>query len=156
MSDLEINPDHFNTQHALSSDILGHLGINAQPEEWVQIDQQKDIQTSYSANNQQILLTMPSHWLPEQQLGKDYWYKRTPAQSGIGFLNNYDVYVYKPHNQSRSLNIFTEQRFFSPWGSLKNTGNYSSLKNTVTNQKRITISDLIPIGSLIAKIILPH
>lgn len=135
LSDLEINPDHFNTQHALSSDILGHLGINAQPEEWVQIDQQKDIQTSYSANNQQILLTMPSHWLPEQQLGKDYWYKRTPAQSGIGFLNNYDVYVYKPHNQSRSLNIFTEQRFFSPWGSLKNTGNYSSLKNTVTNQK---------------------
>lgn len=135
LSDLEINPDHFNTQHALSSDILGHLGINAQPEEWVQIDQQKDIQTSYSANNQQILLTMPSHWLPEQQLGKDYWYKRTPAQSGIGLLNNYDVYVYKPHNQSRSLNVFTEQRFFSPWGSLKNTGNYRSLKNTATNRK---------------------
>lgn len=135
LAELEIDPNHFKTVDILSGDALKHLGINAQPEDWVQIDQQKNLKTSYSANNQQLLLTMPADWLPEQQLGKDYWYKSVPAHSGIGLLNNYDLYVYKPHNQSHSLNLFTEQRFFSPWGSLKNTGNFHSLKNTVTNKE---------------------
>ncbi len=135
LNELEIDPNHFKIINALDAKSLSHLAINAQPEEWVQLDQQQDIQTAYNASRQQILLTLPSKWLPEQQLGKDYWYKRTPAQSGVGLLNNYDVYVYKPHNQSSALNIFTEQRFFSPWGSLKNTGNYRSLTHTATNQK---------------------
>ncbi|WP_171532346.1 fimbria/pilus outer membrane usher protein [Acinetobacter defluvii] len=134
LNDLDINPEHFHTQQALKSEDLLHLGINSQPDEWVQLDQQSEIKTAYNASHQQILLEMPSNWLPEQQLGKDYWYKRTTAQSGMGLLNNYDIYVQKPHHQSTSYNILTEQRFFSPYGSLKNTGNFRSLKNSI-NQK---------------------
>lgn len=54
--------------------------------------------------------------MPTQVLGKDSWYKPEVAQSGIGLLNNYDFYTYRPYQGGSTSSLFTEQRFLSVRG----------------------------------------
>lgn len=112
------------TEYLTRQDIL-MLGFSHEQSDWVNLSQTSGISFDYLSARQAIQLQLPPEWMPTQMLGRDSWYKPEIAQSGVGFLNNYDFYMSRPYVGNTTSNLFTEQRFFSPYGVFRNTGIYS-------------------------------
>lgn len=105
------------------------LGFSGKASEWVALNQIPELKYDYNSAKQYFSLDVPASWMPVQIRGLDSWYKAQTAESGIGLLNNYDFYHYRPENGGDSTSLFTEQRFFSPYGVLKNSGIYQKKTN---------------------------
>ncbi|WP_333667704.1 fimbria/pilus outer membrane usher protein [Acinetobacter guillouiae] len=101
------------------------LGFSGKALDWVSLNQIPELKYEYNSAQQYFSLDLPASWMPVQIRGLDSWYQPETAQSGIGLLNNYDFYTYRPENGGYSSTLFTEQRFFSPYGVLRNSGVYS-------------------------------
>ncbi|MDC5350674.1 Csu fimbrial usher CsuD [Acinetobacter baumannii] len=121
-----------NTDTSLSNQDVLTLGFSGDASDWISLDKLKDVSYEYQSSNQYFKLNFPPAWMPTQVLGKDSWYKPEVAQSGIGLLNNYDFYTYRPYQGGSTSSLFTEQRFFSPLGVIKNSGVY--VKNQYKNE----------------------
>ena len=129
LQDLKIEYQHFTSESELTDQEIQSLGLNPITSDWVKLHTHgSDYTVAYSSQHQQLMLNLPSQWLPKQMLGKDYWYERTRAKSGFGLLNNYDAYYVVPHEGAKTLNLYTEQRIFSPYGSFANSGIYRNIK----------------------------
>ncbi|WP_317177315.1 fimbria/pilus outer membrane usher protein [Pectobacterium sp. HCp5_1] len=104
----------------------GLVNVNALPE----------VTTDYDQAIQQLKITVPTLWLPEQSVeggGQDL--TRFPARSSPGLLFNYNLYYTSPRANSDSLSSWMEQRFFSPYGTLSNTGIYYFTSGSNTAQQ---------------------
>jgi outer membrane usher protein len=101
------------------------LGFSGQALDWISLNQIPELKYAYNSAQQYFSLDLPASWMPVQIRGLDSWYQPETAQSGIGLLNNYDFYTYRPESGGYSSTLFTEQRFFSPYGVLRNSGVYS-------------------------------
>ncbi|WP_181377702.1 fimbria/pilus outer membrane usher protein [Limnobaculum xujianqingii] len=134
----DITPVSYRSGHYyITSEAFNRLGlplkITDSPE--VEIDTLKDVQASYESNTQQLLITVPSNWLPEQQI-KDYKTQSfEQAESTLGLLFNYDIYA--SHNsgdtESNAVSAYTEQRLLGAIGVLSNNGIYNQNLNSDTN-----------------------
>ena len=100
-----------NTDTSLSNQDVLTLGFSGDASDWISLDKLKDVSYEYQSSNQYFKLNFPPAWMPTQVLGKDSWYKPEVAQSGIGLLNNYDFYTYRPYQGGSTSSLFTEQRF---------------------------------------------
>ncbi|MEQ9888210.1 fimbria/pilus outer membrane usher protein [Pectobacterium zantedeschiae] len=84
-----------------------------------------EVTADYDQAIQQLKLTVPTLWLPEQSVeGGGQNMERYSARSSPGLLFNYNLYYTSPRDNSDSLSSWMEQRFFSPYGTLSNTGIY--------------------------------
>ncbi|MDC9818650.1 fimbria/pilus outer membrane usher protein [Pectobacterium polonicum] len=102
-----------------------HVRLPDQSTRLVNVSTLPEVTTDYDQAIQQLRLTVPTLWLPEQSIdggGQDM--ARFPARSSPGLLLNYNLYYTSPHSGSDSLSSWMEQRFFSPYGTLSNTGIY--------------------------------
>ncbi|WP_249686574.1 hypothetical protein [Pectobacterium polaris] len=112
----------------LSEQSVGLVNVSALPE----------VTADYDQAIQQLKITVPTLWLPEQSVeggGQDMM--RFPARSSPGLLFNYNLYYTSPHSNSDSLNSWMEQRFFSPYGTLSNTGVYYFTSGSDTAQQDV-------------------
>nr|WP_329959556.1 hypothetical protein [Pseudomonas sp. MM211] len=82
------------------------------------------LQSDYQQEFQQLKLTLPSDWLPDQAVGQTQVYDGVAAQSSFGALLNYDFYYSDSDEGSRLLNGWLEQRVFGSMGRLSNSGVY--------------------------------
>ncbi|MDR3434575.1 MAG: fimbria/pilus outer membrane usher protein [Rouxiella aceris] len=121
-----------NGSYLLESGILAknHLHLNGQQQGLVDITTLPQVKSRYNASAQQLLITVPDDWLPRQDIAGNKLIDYTPAQSGNGLLFNYDSYYSDPHQGSRSVATYLEQRLFSGVGMLSNTGTW---RYTLTN-----------------------
>ena len=110
------------------------LGFSGKALDWVSLNHIPELKYEYNSAQQYFSLDLPASWMPVQIRGLDSWYQPETAQSGIGLLNNYDFYTYRPENGGYSSTLFTEQRFFSPYGVLRNSGIYSKTDFESSNQ----------------------
>ncbi|MEH2921058.1 fimbria/pilus outer membrane usher protein [Samsonia erythrinae] len=75
---------------------------------------------------QQLKLNVPPDWLPAQSInGGGQGTDRIPAISSPGLLFNYNLYYSSPRHRSDALSSWMEQRIFSSYGTLSNTGVYN-------------------------------
>lgn len=88
----------------------------------VAVDRIEGLGVRYDSVAQRLELMLPPAWLPEQQLGMDGPVSRLRPRVGHGFLLNYDLYANNPGRDESSTSLWTEQRWFGPWGLLSNTG----------------------------------
>lgn len=127
-----------------SVDVLT-LGFSGDRSDWISLNQVSEIKSQYDSATQSFMLNVPADWLPLQVLGRDFWYKPQEAQSGVGLLNNYDFYTHRPANGGFNSSLFTEQRFFSPYGVLSNSGVYTKsdqkLQGTIDQQSNTEKND---------------
>lgn len=123
------------TEYLSHQDIL-MLGFSHEQSDWINLSQTPGIRYEYLSARQVIQLQLPPEWMPTQMLGRDTWYKPEVAQSGVGFLNNYDFYMSRPYIGNTVNNLFTEQRFFSPYGVFRNTGIYSHQQQDQANTQQ--------------------
>lgn len=124
-----------NSETVLTDKDILTLGFSGEATDWISLDRLKEVSYEYNSSNQYFQLNIPPAWMPTQILGKDSWYKPEIAQSGIGLLNNYDFYTYRPYQGGSTSSLFTEQRFFSPLGVIKNSGVY--VKNQYKNEDNL-------------------
>ncbi|MEI7200203.1 fimbrial biogenesis outer membrane usher protein [Pectobacterium parvum] len=113
-----------------------HIHLSEQSVGQVNISALQEVTVDYDQAIQQLKLTVPMHWLPEQSVdggGQDM--ARFNARSSPGLLFNYNLYYTSPHGNSDSLSSWMEQRFFSPYGTLSNTGIYSFASSNSTSQQ---------------------
>ncbi|WP_445403464.1 fimbria/pilus outer membrane usher protein [Acinetobacter vivianii] len=120
------------TSTTLSDTDIITLGYSGEAKEWISLNQIKGIEFKYYSASQALSLNLSSDWLPTQLLGRDVWYDKQNAGSGLGLLNNYDFYSFRSHTGDLHSTLFTEQRFFSPFGMLRNSGSYSRIKTKST------------------------
>ncbi|MDG0796203.1 fimbria/pilus outer membrane usher protein [Pectobacterium punjabense] len=102
-----------------------HVRLPDQSTGLVNISTLPEVTADHDQAIQQLKLTVPTFWLPEQSVdggGQDM--AHFPARSSPGLLFNYNLYYTSPRGNSDSLNSWMEQRFFSPYGTLSNTGIY--------------------------------
>lgn len=90
----------------------------------VEIDTMSRVKTEYDSAGQRLLLTVPGEWLPLQYIGRDHVYARQEAQSSLGALLNYELYVADPDHGYRYGSAWTEARLFGRFGSFSNSGVY--------------------------------
>ncbi|PMR73991.1 fimbria/pilus outer membrane usher protein [Billgrantia endophytica] len=90
----------------------------------VQVDAVADMRAEYDGSRLRLLLDVPPHWLPEQQLGRSQVFERTPAQSSFGALLNYQAYSNAPDHGLSYTSVWNELRLFGSYGVLSNTGTY--------------------------------
>ncbi|MGE4410977.1 MAG: fimbria/pilus outer membrane usher protein [Sphingobium sp.] len=83
------------------------------------------VQSSYDAGTQRLLLTVASETLPHQQLGSATMQERIFAQSSLGALINYDLYISRTNGGSSHANLLSEGRFFGDFGVLRTTISYN-------------------------------
>lgn len=76
----------------------------------------------YEQALQQLLLTVPLEWLPEQHLGRTDEIERSDAISSLGALVNYDLFYTDTATGGGYLSAWSEQRLFGGLGTLSNSG----------------------------------
>ncbi|MBN3787162.1 fimbria/pilus outer membrane usher protein [Burkholderia sp. Ac-20353] len=97
---------------------------DADPDQMVNLAKLDQVEVEYESTSQQLRLTVPADWLPQQTVGMGRLYDRTPAAVSLGLLFNYDVYTSSPTRGTSYTSAWTEQRLFDKWGTLANTGVY--------------------------------
>ncbi|CNK78772.1 outer membrane usher protein [Yersinia frederiksenii] len=109
----------------------------ANPQE-VAIDAMDKVKVTYQGDSQQLLIDIPSEWLPQQRVNTATPTDYNLAQSSLGLLFNYDVYASQGNNSSQPSNLsaWTEQRLFDRFGVISNTGVYRS---TLTDTADVTV-----------------
>ncbi|MGL4859019.1 MAG: fimbria/pilus outer membrane usher protein [Enterobacteriaceae bacterium] len=94
----------------------------------VAVDTLPDIKAEYDGARQQLQLTVPTHWLPEQSLTVHHKRAAGALSDNVpGFLINYDLfstYLFQ-NNRVDTASAWTEQRLFGRYGVLSNTGTYN-------------------------------
>ncbi len=98
------------------------LGFSGTASDWIDLGQVAGLKYNYNSAQQHFSLDIPAEWMPVQMLGRDSWYKPETAESGIGLLNNYDFYSYRPETGGYNSTLFTEQRFFFALWCVKKLG----------------------------------
>lgn len=110
------------TASALTDSDILTLGFSGHAADWVALNQIPELKFDYQSASQTFHLELPASWMPTQMLGRDAWYQAVSAQSAMGLLNNYDFYAQRSETGNLNSSLFTEQRFFSAYGSFKNSG----------------------------------
>ena len=99
--------------------------LQADPGAEVAVDAIEGVRAVYNGNAQQLQLTLPLDWLPNQIAGTTASDAHIPAISSLGALFNYDIYtsdVSGPGGWDTSA--WLEQRVFDGFGFISNTGVY--------------------------------
>jgi outer membrane usher protein len=94
-----------------------------------------DVNVAYKAQQQVLQLTVPAHWLPEQTINTHTNNPRYPALSSVGFIQNYEAYYLRPADNIASVTTWLEQRLFTPFGYLTNTGTYRKFLSSTNNDE---------------------
>ncbi len=101
-----------------------HVRTGTATEGPVAVDQLPGVAVRYDGTGQRLLITVPTDWLPAQDLEGAALGGPFPASSSPGLLFNYDLYASFPRGQDAAFSAWSEQRFFGAWGTLSNTGVY--------------------------------
>lgn len=119
---VQVRDGHF----YVAADVLRKLHVRTPPtpDGLVAVNQITDITMEYDSAAQQLKLSLPPGWLPEQQLGMGTRLRPWDATSDQGFLLNYDIYASDLTRSRTYASAWTEQRLFGNWGVLSNTGVY--------------------------------
>ncbi|WP_322054258.1 fimbria/pilus outer membrane usher protein [Paraburkholderia bannensis] len=106
---------------------------NVQPlaDGWIALDSVPELRYRYEPQKQQVAFEVSTRQQIAQQLGFPVS-RPAIAASATGVVLNYDAsYVHSWGNSTGSdLGVWSEARFFSPYGVLDNTGTYISSSNT--------------------------
>ncbi|MDA5496836.1 fimbria/pilus outer membrane usher protein [Yersinia aleksiciae] len=104
----------------------------------VAIDGMDKVKVKYQGDRQQLLIDIPSEWLPQQQVMEKLSDDYNLAKSSLGLLFNYDVYASQgsSNDQPGTVSAWTEQRIFDRFGVFSNTGVYRS---ALTDTDDITV-----------------
>jgi len=140
---LELVINDFSTNHIAAIDYkkpdfyilpqdLEVTGIN--PVHWQQLkpnedgkinlNQIKNLAIIYQQEKQQLLITVPAAWLPNQMVSLNSPQSYYPAKNSNGLLFNYDAYISKPQHGDDYAAIWTDLRLFTDDGALQSTGSY--------------------------------
>ncbi len=108
----------------LPASVLKHLGVKVESpdQDVVAVDQIPGVQVALNNAAQQLAVTVPTDWLPQQMV--DMQAQARPsiqADSSTGVLLNYDAYFNRNRHTS-TFSAWSEQRLFSPFGALSSTG----------------------------------
>ncbi|MCY1402145.1 F1 capsule-anchoring protein [compost metagenome] len=90
----------------------------------IQVDSIPQVQTQYDSNTQRLLLNVPPHWLPNQQMGRNSIYQRSPAQSSFGALASYDLYSSSTEHGMSYSSLWSDLRVFGGPGLFSTSGLY--------------------------------
>lgn len=108
----------------LPASVLKRLGMKVESpdQDVVAVDQIPGVQVALNNAAQQLAVTVPTDWLPQQTVDMQTQ-ARSPIQadSSTGLLLNYDAYFNRNRHAS-TLSAWSEQRLFSPYGALSSTG----------------------------------
>ncbi|MFP9228537.1 fimbria/pilus outer membrane usher protein [Pectobacterium cacticida] len=114
-----------------------HVRLSEQATALININSLPEVSVHYDQTQQQLQLTVPTNWLPEQMIdGGGQSMPYLPAQSSPGLLFNYNLYYSSSHGHSPALSSWMEQRFVSPYGTLSNTGIYAFTSGNPTTQQK--------------------
>ncbi|MCX5465332.1 fimbria/pilus outer membrane usher protein [Alcaligenes parafaecalis] len=112
-------------RYYLPAETLRGLGVSvAGQHTMVAVDQLEGVTVSHDNARQQLLIDLPPEWLPKQWLSQGQR-QYEPAKSSTGLLMNYDIYASSRSAyglRTNRLAAWSEQRLFSPYGILSNTG----------------------------------
>lgn len=97
---------------------LGSLGVHDTSE--VALDSISGLHYTYNAANQTLALTVPDALRRPYRFDTRSQQKIPPATSDRGFIFNYDAYLQS--EASSRFAVSDQERYFSPAGSLSNTG----------------------------------
>lgn len=114
-----------NSQNRLNQNDIFMMGFASKSADWINLSSFPETAFEYLAAKQVLVLDLPPSWMPTQMLGRDTWYTPQQGQSGFGLLNNYELYSFRPNDGGVNSNLFLEQRLFSRYGVLKNSGIYT-------------------------------
>lgn len=99
------------------------------------LDAISGLQHDYDQELQRLKLTLPSDWLPNQQVGQTALYANLPAQSSFGLLFNYDAYYNDTEDGAHYASAWLEQRAFGGAGVVSNTGVYRHSFNDLASDQ---------------------
>ncbi len=101
-----------------------HIKLPASTTGQIEINTLPDVTVFYDSQVQQLQLTIPTEWLPQQQLnaGDGSGTPCLSARSSTGLLFNYNLFYTSPPQQGDTMNALMEQRLFSNYGTLSNSG----------------------------------
>lgn len=100
---------------ALAHGISGRIDVAALP----------GVSATYRQDTQQLMLTVPSDWLPMQALFRDPTRERQVPQSSFGAVLNYDLYVSRDDGGRARAALWNDARVFGDFGVLRSTGVYN-------------------------------
>lgn len=106
---------------------IGLAQLNPKKAPFVAIDLLPKITVEYLSSMQQLMISVPASWLPKQHLKseKTIYREEQKSHSSTGALFNYDMYVSSPQGDAASIfSLWSEQRLFSNYGIVANTGIY--------------------------------
>ncbi|PWU30224.1 fimbrial assembly protein [Pseudomonas sp. RW407] len=101
---------------------LRALGLPVAQAGWLDLGELAGVQASYDAQGQRLLLQVPPHWLPPQQLDAAARRARVPARSSVGALFNYQLYASSPQNGQDTRSAWSDLRLFGPFGVFSHSG----------------------------------
>nr|WP_246201419.1 fimbria/pilus outer membrane usher protein [Budvicia diplopodorum] len=140
----QVVPVRYRSGHySISSENFNGLGLpmkfDDSPE--VEIDTVKGLDVTYDSAAQQLLINIPTEWLPEQNISQYEQAGYEASDSTLGMLFNYDVYASHSTEmtQNDAISAFTEQRLLGPFGIVSNNGVYNQQvngENISTSQNR--------------------
>ncbi|ESN31298.1 TPA: fimbria/pilus outer membrane usher protein [Klebsiella variicola] len=90
----------------------------------IDVSELPQVKTEYDEAHQQLKLTVPTDWLPVQDVTSDSMFSHVQADSTPGMLINYDAYYLKSYAGSQTLSVWLEPRLFSNYGYLTSTGTW--------------------------------
>ncbi|WP_144380974.1 fimbria/pilus outer membrane usher protein [Stutzerimonas stutzeri] len=96
--------------------------IDGEADGQVSLGELEGVTARYEQALQQLLLTVPLDWLPEQRLGRTRETERSDAVSSFGALVNYDLFYSNTDSVGGYVSAWSEQRLFGGLGTLSNTG----------------------------------
>ncbi|WP_238483226.1 fimbria/pilus outer membrane usher protein [Rahnella perminowiae] len=100
-----------------------HIHINGR-QGLINVGELPDVKAKYDSATQQLILSVPDAWLPNQNISGDPLMNYTPSQSSTGLLFNYDSYYTDSPGGAKTIATWMEQRLFSGLGLVTNTGTY--------------------------------
>ncbi|MGQ6549187.1 fimbria/pilus outer membrane usher protein [Serratia sp. IR-2025] len=107
----------------------------------IKVEELPGVKVKYDSAAQQLIFQVPDAWLPKQDVGGGELMNYTMAQSSTGLLLNYDSYYTDPHEGSRSVATWMEQRLFSNLGFISNTGTYRYNIDTASGEGGSAVQD---------------
>lgn len=91
----------------------------------INVNDLPDVTAEYDPGSQQLKLSVPTDWLPLQEVnGHSTGTERLIPRSSTGLLFNYNLYYSSPATGNDTINTLMEQRLFSDYGMITNTGIY--------------------------------
>lgn len=117
-----------NGNYYVDASVLEENKIRLPKKTWgqVNVNQLPGVKAEYDPSQQRLKLTVPPSWLPEQSVeGGAIGSERIQPRSSVGLLFNYNAYYSAPSGGADTLNTLMEQRLFSDYGIVSNTGIYN-------------------------------